>query len=75
MRKEDDQRQHRAVAGAGDRVEEKKARGGRAGRGELPCSRGATEPNRTAVHTYYQKRNNSELGALLRLLSPESTSH
>lgn len=60
---------------AAECVEEKKARGRRAGRRELPCSRGATEPNLTAVRTYYRKQNNSELGALLRLPSPESPSH
>ena len=68
-----DQRHYRAVEEK--RVEERKAGGRRAGRGELPCSRGAMEPNPTAVRTYYQKRNNSELGALPWLLSPEPTSH
>lgn len=58
-----------------ERVEERKAGGRRARRGELPCSRGAMEPNPTAVRTYYQKRNNSELGALPWLLSSEPTSH
>lgn len=47
----------------------------RPGRRGPPCSRGATEPNLTAVRTYYRKQNNSELGALLQLPSPESPSH
>lgn len=57
------------------RVEKRKAGGRRAGRGALPCSRGTMEPNPTAVRTYYQKRNNSELGALPWLLSHEPLSH
>lgn len=35
-------------------------------------SRGTVEVNPTAVRTYYHKWNNSELGALPRLLSPLS---
>lgn len=68
---------YRAAVRAEERVEERerKARGRQAGRGELPCSRGAMQPSLTAVRTYYQKRNNSELGALPWLPSPEPTSH
>lgn len=58
-----------------DRVEERKALGRRAGRAELRSSRGAMEPHPTAVRTYYQKQNNSELGALPWLLSTELMSH
>lgn len=65
----------REAAGAEERVQERKAGGRQAGRGEPPRSRGAMEPNPTAVCTYYQKRNNSELGALPWLLSSEPTSH
>ena len=68
-------RHYRAAVRVGERVEERKAGGRQAGRGEHPCSRGAMEPNPTAVRTYYQKRNNSELGALPWLLSSEPTSH
>lgn len=57
-----------------ERVEERRGKP-EAGRGELPCSRAAMEPNPTAVCTYYHKRNNSELGALPWLLSPQPTSH
>lgn len=57
------------------REQERGAGGRQAGRGEPPCSRGAMELNPTAVCTYYQKRNNSELGALLWLLLSEPTSH
>lgn len=66
---------YRAAVRVADRVEERKALGRRAGRGELPSSRGEMEPNPTAVRTYYQKQNNCELGALLCLLSPEPMSH
>jgi len=69
----DSKRHCRAAVRVSGRVEEKKAGGRRAGRRELPCSRGATEQNPTAVHTYYQKRNNSKLGALLGLLSTKPT--
>lgn len=68
-------RHYRAAVRVEERVEERKAGGRRAGRGALPCSRGAMEPNPTAVRTYYHKRNNSELGALPWLLSPEPVSH
>lgn len=39
---------------------------------EEESSRGAMEPNPTAVRTYYRKWNNGKLGALPRLLSPLS---
>lgn len=68
-------RHYRAASRVEEGVEERKAGGRRAGRGELQCSRGEMEPNPTAVRTYYHKRNNSELGALPWLLSPEPTSH
>lgn len=68
-------RHYRKAERVGERVEERKAGGRQAGRGELPCSRGTMELNPTAVRTYYQKRNNSELGALPWLLSSEPTSH
>lgn len=68
-------RHYRAAVWVEERVEDRKAGGRWAGRGELPCSRGAMEPNPTAVHAYYHKWNNGELGALLRLLSPQPMSH